>query len=243
MPLRLDRIPRLPALLKSYLRDRLLRMKVSAHWDDEEGGARLRRRRYRSYEAYVAHQRSKLERVQLGAYDVEYRQVLAARLAAIADVRPGASVLCLAARLGTEVKAFADRGCFAVGIDLNPGQGNRHVVHGDFHDLQFADGSVAIVFTNSLDHCFDLQRVLAEVRRVLAPGGLFIVEAIRGEDEGGRPLFYESFSWATLDELARAIEGAGFEAAARASFEYPWPGEQLCFRPRPGRGTGARPPA
>ena len=48
------------------------------------------------------------------------------------------TVLCLAARIGTEVKAFLDLGCFAIGIDLNPGTDNRYVVHGDFHDLQFA---------------------------------------------------------------------------------------------------------
>jgi len=220
--------------IRSYLTGKLLRLKVSSRWDaasrDDE---RFRRRRYTSYEAYLEHQRAKLARIDLSAYDREYRRVLAARLGDLEGVRRGASVLCLAARLGTEVKAFIDVGCFAVGIDLNPGTVNAYVLHGDFHHLQFADGSADVVFTNSLDHCYDVQRVLGEVRRVLVPGGTFIVEAVRGADEGVAPMFYESFSWATIGDLVACIEAAGFTCRTRRSFDAPWGGEQLCFKTLP----------
>ena len=56
---------------------------------------------------------------------------------------------------------FIDHGAFAVGIDLNPGRDNRWVVIGDFHALQYADASVDVVYTNSFDHVFELERVLA----------------------------------------------------------------------------------
>jgi SAM-dependent methyltransferase len=163
--------------------------------------------------------------------------VLRERLSAL-GLHRGTTVLCLAARLGTEVKAFADLGCFAIGIDLNPGPHNQYVVHGDFHQLQFPDASADVVFTNSLDHCFDARRVLDEVRRVLKPEGRFIVEAVRGAAEGCKPLFYESFSWATVDDLVTFIQGCSFECAARTPFESPWPGETLVFS----RGTAAVPP-
>jgi SAM-dependent methyltransferase len=217
---------------KDYISAKILSLKVSSRWDPVARD-RFQRRHYSSYDAYVSHQRAKLGRVDLTSYDEVYRRVLAERLGSIPGMQRGTTVLCLAARLGTEVKAFLDHGCFALGIDLNPGALNRYVVHGDFHDLQFAAASTDVVFTNSLDHCFDIQRVLDEVRRVLKPRGLFIVEAVRGADEGCRPLFYESFSWATVDDLVTFMrdQDAPFECVLRAPFTTPWPGEQLCFRP------------
>jgi len=79
---------------------------------------------------------------------------------------------------------FIDHGVFAVRIDLNPGRDNRRMVVGDFHALQYADASVDVVYTNSLDHAFELERVLAEVRRVLKPEGTCLVEVGLGTEEG-----------------------------------------------------------
>ena len=57
----------------------------------------------------------------------------------------GQDAAVVGARIGTEVKAFLDLGAVAIGIDLNPGENNRYVVYGDFHDLQFASGSIDVV--------------------------------------------------------------------------------------------------
>ena len=46
-------------------------------------------------------------------------------------------MLCLGARLGTEVRALHNLGYFAIGIDLNPGVDNPYVLMGDFHKLVF----------------------------------------------------------------------------------------------------------
>ena len=195
-------------------------------------------RRYASYDEYVRHQAAKLETKDLTEYDVSYREVLRDRLREAGHVQPQARVLCLAARLGTEVKAFHDLGCFAVGIDLNPGESNRYVVHGDFHDLQFPAGSVDVVFTNSLDHALEPERILAEVRKVLAPGGLFVAEASRGREEGYEPQRYESFYWDTLEDLLGLIERAGFERISSHPFDDPWPGAHVTLRLKPGEGSG-----
>jgi SAM-dependent methyltransferase len=225
-------------MLKEFLSTKLLKLRVSSRWYATLGDGRFRRRQYSSYEAYLAHQRAKLGRINLDAYDADYRRALRQRLGGVEGIGIGTNVLCLAARLGTEVKAFADMGCFAVGIDLNPGPGNRFVLHGDFHQLQFPDSSTNVVFTNSLDHCFDIQKVLAEVRRVLKANGLFLVEAVRGSDEGCKPLFYESFSWSTVGDLVESIQRAGFKCISRTSFDYPWQGEQLRFRVASGDESG-----
>jgi hypothetical protein len=79
-----------------------------------------RRRQYRRYVAYLQHQSRKLPRLDLSDYDREYRTVLRERLEQLPQNWRGARVLCLAARIGTEVKAFLDLGAFAVGVDINP---------------------------------------------------------------------------------------------------------------------------
>jgi SAM-dependent methyltransferase len=191
----------------------------------------FQRRSYRGYAEYSKHQAQKLQRAHLvedlGAYDQRYRQVLAERLSDL-DLL-GKSVLCLAARIGTEVKAFRDRRAFAVGIDINPGKHNQYVLYGDFHDIKFPDCSVDIAFTNSLDHAFDIEKLVSEVGRILKPSGLFIVEAMIGLTSGKPPGFYESFYWATVDDLVNVIEKFGFRAKVRTRIDYPYDGEHLRF--------------
>ena len=215
--------------LKRSLRKRALFRKFGERWEAE--GDAFQKRSYQSYDAYVEHQKAKLETHQFGKYDEEFRAALRERLSALEIDWRGRNVLCLAARIGTEVKAFLDLGATAIGIDLNPGPDNPYVVQGDFHDLQFAPGSMDVVYTNSLDHAFDLARVAQEVLKVLKADGLFIVEAAPGRDQGVNPGFFESFFWKNLDELIRAFENAGFTATRRKSITYPWDGEQICFQP------------
>jgi len=190
-------------------------------------------RRYRDHTAYVAHQRAKRERWETGAlaeHDQTFRAVLRERLSGDGPIVPGMAVLCLGARMGGEVAAFRDLGCFAVGIDLNPGAANPFVLPGDFHELPFPAACVDVVFTNSLDHASDIDQVLREIHRVLKPSGLLIVEAVRGSAEGVAPKFYESFFWDSIDDLARLLTDQGFTLVTRYPFASPWPGEQLCLR-------------
>src|SRR5207302_10695829 len=107
---------------------------------------------------------------------------------------------------------------FAIGIDLNPGKENRYVVHGDFHDLQYAPNSIDVVYTNSLDHAFDIDRIATEILKVLKPDGLLIVEAVQGRDQGVNPRFVESFFWKNIDELVRVFVNAGFNVTLRTAF-------------------------
>jgi SAM-dependent methyltransferase len=151
------------------------------------------------------------------------------RLQKLSALEKGASVLCLGARQGTEVAAFQDLGCFAVGVDLNPGANNPLVLYGDFHNLQFAARSVDVIFTNSLDHAFDLKKLTGEITRVLKPGGMLIVEAIRGSGEKSAPDHYASLWWNQTEDLTALFEQNGFKAAHPEAFSEPWPGTQICF--------------
>ena len=228
--------------------------RIKDEWRQSSAAAgSFKSRQYRSYEQYLEHQKEKLEYLELDEYDRAFHDALLGRLEGLEEaglLRPGDRVLCLAARIGTEVRAFIDAGCFAVGIDLNPGEGNRYVVVGDFHHIQFADASVDIVFCNALDHAFEIDRILSEVRRVLRHDGLFIVEALRGSDEDKEPEFYESFWWRSVEDLIGLLARGGFSLARRARITCPWVGHQLVFQsgatigpsePTPERAGGDEP--
>jgi SAM-dependent methyltransferase len=168
-------------------------------------------RRYNSYEDYVAHQRSKLANVEHLLVETGEERVakFRRRFELLTELPPHASVLCLAARLGHEVEAFIALGHFAIGIDLNPGTGNRHVVTGDFHALAFADDSVDCVFTNSLDHVFDLAKITSEISRVLKPGGYFVTELFGGYEEGFVAGDYEATHWRTAQGFGEKLAALG----------------------------------
>jgi SAM-dependent methyltransferase len=171
-------------------------------------------RRYGSYDDYVAHQRSKLtDLLARGEGDAiggpGRVEKFRARFALVPELGSPGAILCLGARLGVEVEALIRLGHFAVGIDLNPGPDNRFVVTGDFHALQFADSSVDGIYTNSLDHALDIARIAREVGRVLKPGGFFLVEIVRGYDQGETVGEWESTHWPTARSLAEQLAQLG----------------------------------
>jgi SAM-dependent methyltransferase len=214
--------------LGAQLRKALLRFRIGQQWEHTEDG--FARRVYPDYETYLAHQKTKFDAARgqfVRRHDERFHAALSGRIAALPFAVRGRSVLCIAARQGTEVRAFIDHGAFAVGIDLNPGRENRYVVTGDFHALQFADGSVQVAYTNSLDHAFDLDRVLAEIHRVLAVDGVLLAELNGGDDTPSDAGFYESSSWSGIEDIRRRIEARGFSTERRTPFAVPWPGELL----------------
>ena len=86
-----------------------------------------------------------------------------------------------------------------------------------------------IIFTNSLDHAFDLKKLIGEITRVLKPGGMLIVEAIRGGEEKITPDHYASLWWKKTDDLVAVFEQNGFKTTHQEPFDQPWPGTQICF--------------
>lgn len=193
----------------------------------------IRKRDYQDYGKYVKHQASKLPIVKDGflrTYEPEYQRELRQRLRKFGIVRAGMTVLCLGARLGAEVRAFIDCGCFAIGLDVNPGEDNKHVVRGDFHDIQYAAHSVDVVFTNSLDHVFDLNKFIGETCRVLKPGGFLIMEIVRGTAEGWQPDLYDCLIWEKIDDILAPFIIAGFDLIGKHNIGMPWRGQHVILK-------------
>jgi SAM-dependent methyltransferase len=211
-----------------------LKKKIGKSWGDHQQN-KIGERLYKDYSDYIQHQQAKLKfkticPVDLEDYDQKYRTALAQRLRQFGGIRGGESVLCLGARLGSEVKAFLDLRCFAVGVDLNPGKANLYVLPGDFHHLQFADASLDIAFSNSVDHVYKIDDFVEEVARVLKPGGLFIIEVGKGKSEGGSSGFYETLKWDSIDDLLSLIGRHGFKCLGREPIVFPFPGEQIFLK-------------
>lgn len=192
-------------------------------------GENIQSRSYGSYQEYVSHQKSKLDQGIgfLKDYDIKYRKGLGKRLAKL-DFITGSSILCLGARTGTEVKAFLDNKAFAVGVDLNPGKDNEYVVVGDFHKLQYADESVDVVFTNSLDHVLDINKVLVEIYRILKKDGKFIIDIEKHTGVGIDK--WSSFWWKNSKELIDLIESNGFKCISKDNINCLWFNEQLILK-------------
>lgn len=198
-------------------------------WDEQYGCAV---KRYDNYNEYAKHQKSKLPTVTEWVRDYEkaFVPILYRRLRAIKNIYRGDSVLCLGARLGGEVRAFIELGCFAVGIDLNPGEDNLYVLQGDFHNLQFADNSIDIVFSNSLDHILMLDKFIEEIHRVLKVGGKCIIEPVDGLQDGFVAGPYECIVWETIDCLVKQFTDNNFSIVSRTKITYPHYGECIVLR-------------
>lgn len=173
-------------------------------WTHEDG---FSVRQYDSYETYVAHQVDKLDNLNGQAFVKPEKAVrmFQRRFELVSDLLVPSSVLCLGARCGEEVQAFINLGHFALGVDLNPGDGSRYVLTGDFHDLQFADSSIDCVYVNCLDHALDIKKIMIEVNRLLKPGGLFLADLVYGFDEGYVAGNHDTMHWPTAQLFANKI--------------------------------------
>ena len=177
----------------------------SSLWRNE---GNFKQKLYSSYDIYKAKQINKFNKINYQAFDNREKIVndYATGFKSIKGIQKKSNVICLAARGGEEVEAFRKLGFFAFGIDLNPGLNNKFVVEGDFHKIELQDKVVDIVYTNSLDHSYDINLILSEVNRILKENSFFICDLVDGYNEGFLPGDHDSTIWASKDDLIKSIE-------------------------------------
>jgi SAM-dependent methyltransferase len=131
-----------------------------------------------------------------------------------------AKILCCGARQGTEVDVLRDLGfANARGIDLNPGRGNPLVTTGDMMKLDLPNDSLDLLYTNCVDHAFDLDQMIMEHARVLKSDGYLLYDIGINIEEGGGP--FEAISWErTEDVVLRLLES--FRSIIRIERERQW---------------------
>jgi len=185
-------------------------------------------RDYEDYDEYVVHQRQKLDEMLKSGDVFSNDVVFGMRLRfyrrfrhLIGLVPRDATIVCLGARQGTEVEVLRDLGFRnAYGIDLNPGPENSLVRPGDFHNLENETGSVDLLYSNSLDHAFDLDAFFRENTRVLKPSGLALYD-VGGPYRLGEKAAFEATLWLRVEDvLIRALQH--FDRVLRVESEPGW---------------------
>jgi ubiquinone/menaquinone biosynthesis C-methylase UbiE len=113
---------------------------------------------------------------------------------ALADVQPDERVVDIGCGPGAAVRLAARRGAHVIGVDpsrpmlrlarLFSRRGDIRWLEGTAEALPVSDASADVVWSiATIHHWHDLERGLAEVRRVLVPGGRFI--GIEGKTASG----------------------------------------------------------
>jgi sarcosine/dimethylglycine N-methyltransferase len=182
----------------------------------------------------------------LFAFDQDHYGGLAAvdALARRAGIVAGARVLDICAGLGGPARFLASRRrCRVVGVELNPGRAvgmarltrlvrlddRVAVVRGDAVALPFASGRFdACVSQEALLHITDKPAVLAEARRVLAPGGRlaftdWIAHGALGDVERRRLAeWMAAVTLQTLDGYRALLGRAGFRTVECEDLSDEW---------------------
>ncbi len=115
------------------------------------------------------------------------------------------NAICLGARTGQEVKALNNIGINAIGVDLVAFP--PFTIVGDVHNLPFENDIFDLAFTNIYDHVLYPEKMLEEVYRILAPGGIFILQIQLGFDPDKFSVNYVY----NLDQLKELVALKNFE--------------------------------
>ena len=161
----------------------------------------------------------------------------------------GGRVLDVACGPGAVTAALAVRAREAVGLDAVPamlekarerceraGLSNMRFEHGKAEALPFETASFEAVVTRlALHHCVDPAPVLAEMFRVLRPGGRAVIADVTVSEDREKARLQNALEiirdpshtrMLPLSELKAAIEAAGFEIDAQTVWDAPREFEQ-----------------
>lgn len=148
--------------------------------------------------------------------------------------RPTERVLDLAGGTGRASRGLRRVGLDPVVVDISAGmlerahEAGHEVIRGDAGQLPIADGAVdAAVVVDALHHLPDPEEGIREAARVIAPGGVLVVQEFhprtllgRALVAGERVIGFDSTFW-TPTELCGVLSAAGFDARiVREGFEY-----------------------
>jgi len=176
---------------------------ASSGWQQQQQGEVVYRD-YENYAEYLTHQRQKFDemlKIRGGFSNKEvtgYRLRFYRRFRWLPSFLPkDACIVCAGARQGMEVEVLRDLGFInAYGIDLNPGPENPFVQVGDFMHIDNTDSSVDLIYTNCVDHAFNLDDFFAEHARVIKPEGYALYDLAMG---GAGP--FEAVAWESDEDV------------------------------------------
>lgn len=160
--------------------DRIKTIKYPFEKNFNEG---LKLRKYKNYEEYLKHQKSKFKNME-SRLEISFDRRSSDFYNGFKSlkIKKRSSILCLGSRDGAEVKALRDLGHLAIGIDLKFPQNNKFTHYGDFQNIPFPNEVFNLAYTNCFDHIQSPTQFLKEVGRILDDEGIFIADLTLGYD-------------------------------------------------------------
>jgi len=120
------------------------------------------------------------------------------------DLPNDSKILCVASRYGEEVKAFRMLGHNCLGIDLIDWE--PYTIKMDMHNMIFGDCKFDIVYTNAIDHSWNIKNAIRELFRVVKNNGIVIIEI-----EFNNPGEYETVVFSTIDDITNKIDNIKYD--------------------------------
>jgi len=156
----------------------------------------MEKRIYKSYNEYIEHQSEK-------ALNMEYNEEAFAkkvelfrqRFIHFEKIKNIEKTLCLGARFGEEIVALNELGFDTFGIDLV--SKSPHVLVGDFNNLPFKSESIDLVYSNAIDHAYNIELLSHNVNRVLKCNGCFVIDVFLANCRGP----YEVYCIKSIEEV------------------------------------------
>lgn len=169
---------------------------------------KFKKRVYPSYKFYLFHQKIKTF-IRSGKLKASYSRALSNFEDEFKNINflNIQNILCVAARMGTEVHALRNLKYNAIGIDICYPKFSRYVHYGEFEDIPYYDHSFDAIYTNSIDHLYSLKKSIIEFNRVLKNNAFLIVRLQNGFDETFINHFrdYESLAWSKKEDILNEI--------------------------------------
>ncbi len=179
-------------------------------------------RKYKDYNKYLKHQSKKFNiglskniKKFMPEYFCNNVKSFKRRVEGFKEYIKEGKILCLGARTGAEVVAFRELGFKnTIGIDVNPGDNNKYVVKGDFHNTDFEDNVFNTIYCNCIDHAWNLRKLSKEINRILKNKGILILEIdhlLKKNNKKRQELIkkqskYESIVWENFNDIKKEFK-------------------------------------
>ena len=172
-----------------------------------------------SYKTYLEHQKSKFAFYSKDLVDhfddsvKDFKQHFQK-----VNIEGKRNIICLGSRTGAEVKALRELGHMAIGIDIAYPEKSPYTFYGDFHKIEFSDNTFDCVYSNCLDHVYDYEKMISEIKRVLNKDGIIIFDVQKGskEEENTFPNkdmfgYFETKSWQHSNDIINSLQKFGLK--------------------------------